>query len=181
MNLEKKILIISITFLLIFFLLITPLIYPLFKDIKNYSQELFSIKKDLMAIEEKSKELSAWQEKYSTLKPDLQKLEDLFVDPEMPINFLDFLEKIARDSNVLIEISLLPSREKEKLNFRLVLAGSFPNCLKFLEKLEAAPYLIEIKDLSSKNLTEAQLKSEKYKEFSLGDVEFDLSIFVFTR
>jgi len=186
MNLQKKIKIGLAVFLGIGFLLLTFVIYPLFEEIKKSSEELLLARQELAFIEEKTKQAPLLKEKFLAFKSDLEKIQKLFVDPEAPINFLQFLEKTAKNCNVVIDISLLPTREKEVvffpfLSFRLSLIGSFPNCMKFLEKLEMAPYLIEIKDLTTRRLTEDQLKSEKYKEFSLGDVEFYLLIKVFAN
>ena len=181
---QKKILAFG-TFLLFSFLLFFFVIFPLWREIKEGSRQLFLIKKDLALLQQKTIKFSEVETKYRILEPDLERTVNLFLNPELPIDFFQFLEKTAKDSNLIIDISLVPPPQKEtstsSLNFQLSLAGSFPDCLKFLERLETAPYLIRIDGASSRRLSEAKLRKEKYSKFSLGDVEFGLLISVLTK
>jgi len=49
-----------------------------------------------------------------------------------------------------------------------------------LEKLKSSFYLIEIQNLTISRLSETELKSKEFEEFSLGDVKATLSIKVYT-
>jgi len=114
----------------------------------------------------------------------LEKIDDLFADPEVPIEFINFLEKNAGKSQLSIEISPMAKKETEpwpSLSFQISTVGSFSNFLKFLEKLETGPYLIEISNLNVKKITEKELRSEKFETFSLSDVNALFLIKVLTR
>lgn len=181
MNQDRKITITSIIFVLIILGLTVFVIYPLCKEIKRESQDVLSQKNALAELEAKAKNLQKFQATCNSYEPDLEKINALLVNPAEPINFIEFLEKQAFQSQLFIEISPLAPESIEEdpwssMNFRLVLTGSFPDFLRFFEKLELSPYLIEILDLSTRRLNEWDIKAEKFKTFSAGDISASLLI-----
>lgn len=186
MNSKQKTLFLIVTFLAISLFLIFGIILPWFKDIQLNSEKLFLVRKDLAILDQKATEIPELENKFQALGPELEDIEHLFVDSKTPIDFLRFLESMAKDSNLTIRVSLLPTKPKEvtafpALNFELSLMGSFSNCFKFLEKLELAPYLIDIEDFTIVRLTEKQLESETYKALSLEGATFNLSLRAFAQ
>lgn len=185
MNLQNKIYLISAIFGLIILVLIVFFVSPLFKEIKKNSQDLIAFKKELISLEAKIENLRKFKEIFKTLEPDSEKIDKLLVDSEVPIDFIKFLEKTASDSQVLIEISstsfkIVQTDPWPSLGFQIILTGSFPNYLKFLEKLETSPYLTEIQNLIVRRLSENEIRLMA-KTLSLGDVKATLSIKVFTK
>ena len=143
----------SIIFGIIFLLLILLIISPLFNKIKEESDNLIAQKKTLIELSNKTENLNKFQTNYQAYQPNFKKIDQLFIDPEEPIDFIKFLEKEASDFQLSIEISPQPTKEVKgdlwpSMNFRLALLGSFPNFLRFLEKLESSSYLINISNLS---------------------------------
>lgn len=179
-NLSITILFISIILLFVF------LIYPIFLEIKKISQDFLSQKEKLVSLERKSENFQKFQSYYLEIKPNLEKIDQLFIDPKVPIDFIGFLEKTARDYQIPITISPgLPTKIEEdpwpSLNFQITSLSSFPDFLKFLEKLESSNYLIEIQNLNIARLTETELKTKGFEKFSLGDARAILSIKVYTK
>lgn len=162
------------------------LIYPLFKDIKKISQELISKKEKIVFLEGKIKNILEFRENYKERKENLEKIERLFVKAEVPIEFINFLEKTAQDSQISIKISFtqIPISSKDpwsSIFFQITSIGSFPNFLKFFEKIESGQYLIEVQNLNISRLTESELKSKELEGFSLGDVKTNLSLKVYAK
>lgn len=183
---ERKIIKISIVSGIVVLALISFLIYSLFRGIKRGSEEFAAVKKDLFLSQGKTGGLEQIKEDYEGLKPDLEKIEGLFIDPQLPINLMQFWEETARDSGLSIDISALSLKAPEtnswpSMGFQIGLTGSFPNFLKFLEKIENTSYLIEIQSLIIRGLTREELKLIKYGHFSLGDVRVTLLTKVFTK
>jgi hypothetical protein len=161
-------------------------IYFLIKDIKKNSEDFLRVKKEISIIQTQIENIESFKNTYVFLKPDLEKVSNLFVDPEVPIDFIKFLETTASSSEVLIKVSLVsPKAIVEEpwsfLEFQLNLTGSIPNFLKFLEKIETANYLIEIQNLSIGRLSEKDLTTKELKTFSLDNVNVILVIRVFTK
>ena len=138
-------------------------VLPLFKEIKAISQNLFLKKNKIVYLSEERENLQKIENLYKTYQSDSERIENLFVDPEVPIEFIGFLEKTAVSSQIKLEISSMTraaarggdeqssattkKTEQEpwhSLSVQLLITGSFSNFSKFLDKLENDPYLIEI-------------------------------------
>ena len=166
--------------------LIVFVIYPLFKEIKNNSEDLISKKQKLLSLEAKIENLGEFQSLWSEIEPNLKKIDQLFIDPGVPVEFISFLETAARDCDFPIVISpALPSKiEKDpwpSLSFQISSITSFSKFLRFLVKIETSPYLIEIQNLNARRLTEKELKLKEFEKLSLGDIKTTLSIKVYTK
>lgn len=185
MSRKRKIQILLVFFFGITILLVIFLIYPLFSGIKKISQDFLSQKEELLTLEKKVENLEKFKIIFPEISGDLEKIDNLFVDREVPVDFIRFLEKTSRDSQVSLKISAGGALKIEKdpwpsISFQLFLAGPFPSLSQFLEKLESSIYLIEIQNLNISRLSETELKSKEFEKFSLGDVKATLSIKVFT-
>jgi len=166
--------------------LIVFLIYPLFKEIKNNSEDLISKKQKLLSLETKIENLEKFQSLWQKIEPDFKKIDQLFIDSELPVEFISFLETTARDYGLSIEISSASPSKIEKdswppLFFQISSTTSFSKFLRFLAKIETSPYLIEIQNLNTRRLTEKELESKEFERFSLGDIKTTLSIKVYTK
>jgi len=178
MSIRNKKIFASISFSLLIFFLISFLIYPLFQDIRNISKELNFKKRELILLENRISN----SEDFQKIKPDLKKIEDVFVEKELPVDFISFLENLSRESKVSIEISsLIQEKEKDFLLFQIKSIGSFPNFLKFLEKIENSKYLVEIQNLNISRLSPEELKSKEFEGFSSGDIKANFPLKVLTK
>ncbi len=151
---KNKIYIISILFALTVLFLILFFIWPLFLDIKNNSDNLISVKNDAISLEIQNNEIGNFKKVYEDYKPNLEKMNQLFVNPQNPIDFIKFLENTAQESGINAKISLMPNYQKEDngtLNFQLFTREDFIKILHFSEKLENGSYLVEIENLTIKN------------------------------
>ena len=184
---EKKIyisLVISIGF---FIILIFFIISPLMKGIKEYSRQLLLEKEKQASFTEEKRNIQGFEAIYQELEPELEKTNNLFVNSKVPIEFINFLEETAANSNISIKVSSVISKDVGEediwpfLHFHLQSSGSFPNFLRFIEKLENSFYLIEIYDLNIKRLGERDLQSKELIEFSAGDITANFSLIVFAR
>lgn len=186
MSLKRKIYIFIIIFSGLSILLTVFLIYPIFLEIKKNSQDSLSQKQKLTALEKKVEDLERFRIVFSEISTNLKKIDNLFVNQKVPIDFISFLEKASQDSHLFLKISSGPFLKIEKdpwpsISFQLDLIGSFPNFLKFLTKLESSFYLIKIQNLAITRLSESELKSKEYQEFSFGDVKANLLIKVYVQ
>lgn len=137
------------------------LIYPNFLKIKKVSENFLSQKQELFLLEERETNVNKFKNFYNREKVNLNEIEAVFINPEAPVDFIGFLEKISQDSQISIKISPISAAAGRtddpwnSIGFQLELAGSFPDFLKFLEKLESSAYLVEIKNLNIRGLTES--------------------------
>ena len=143
---------------IIVFLVLTVLIlifgvYPIFKDIEKNSEELVNQKKELVILEAQITNLEKFKIVYKNLEEILERIQGLFVDARVPVDFIRFLENTAEGCSLDISISPTSSGKFssdywQSLIFQISSRGSFSNFLRFLEKLENSPYLIEVQSLN---------------------------------
>ena len=172
---KRKIYIALLCFAVVFGILIKFGILPSIEAIKRNSRALNLQKRALSLSQNQFKDLGDFKNDFSQYQAILEKVDRSFVDKEAPINFIEFLEREARNLNLPIEISPLNITQKKTdpwvpVAFSISFAGAFPDCLKFLERLEQSPWLIEISQLDIKRISEEKT----------GDVSFSLTIKAFS-
>lgn len=159
MTFNKKITIIIGIFLLINLAIFIFLIGPSFKKIQS-GLALYSERKIAIAVIEK--EISNFKDfdtKASFYLSDLEKMynlimEQVFVDKELPINFIDFLEKEAQETGTSLKIAPVVQKTKsdsdffKSAHFQLNIEGQFPAILRLLQKIENWQWLAEIENIS---------------------------------
>jgi len=152
-------------------LMVIFLVFPAFQAISRASIDLSSQEKSLILFGERMNSLEGFKLVYNDLK--LVEVDNLFIDSEVPVEFIGFLEREAEETEVALEIAPASPRDSRQdswpsLTFQINANGSFPQFLQLLEKLENSPYLIEINNL---NISEAE---------EVGNVKSVFSIKVYT-
>ncbi len=184
MSIKKETILISLVSLFVGVAILFSIVFFLGGEIKKNSEKIIEIRRKLIFSERES--VSDIQSHFDEIKPDLEKIDSLFVDSDAPVEFIEFLEKTSTRSDIFLEINPT-SLEKEEnsiwegVGFQIKAVGSSENCLRFLEKLEYSLYMTEIQSLSFSKLKKESLKSERYEEFSLGDVILNIKIKAFTK
>lgn len=163
---KNKAYIVSIISALIALLVCIFLVYPILRGIKKNSESWVDFKKELISLQDKIKSVQEFKADMRDLQPDLEKIDKLLIDSGLPIDFIKFLEKTSEDSGISVEITsaTLPLVEEQtwpSLAFQLSLNGSFPSFLKFLERTEAGPYLIEIQNMNIRKTKEEIANAKK--------------------
>lgn len=180
MSSKRKIILISIIFGVINIFVLIFLLLPCLKDIGNTFNELAIIRKRLVSSQELLESVGEIRNTYKGIEADSNKIDSLFVDRAVPIGVIEFWENTASNSKIDLNpssIILKSVDEKEKksspwnfLLFQISLKGNFSNFLKFLEKNESGPYLMEIQTIA---IREADAAS--------GNVNVNLGGKVFTK
>jgi len=182
---RQKIYLTSVLFGILFLLLIIFGILPSLGKVKKSSQELSFQKSTLNLFQSQLEDLRDFQKKFTSYQSLLAKLENSFVVKEAPIRFIEFLEKEAKSSDISLEIVPLNLKPSEvdlwfPLGFSLSFGGSFPDCLRFLERLERGPFLVEISQLNIGRISEKSTWQRKFENLQPGDVYFTLTLKVFS-
>ncbi|MDD2731933.1 MAG: type 4a pilus biogenesis protein PilO [Candidatus Pacebacteria bacterium] len=177
---KRKIKILSL-FGLTIIVLIFFLIYPLLIVIKNSSQEIIRAKNELSSFNQKIENLDKIKEGFRACEADLAKIDTLFADLNMPIDVIKFWEEAAGQSEVLVEINSSGLKKSDLdiwnfIPFQITIFGDFNNFMKFLNKIENGPYLIEIynMNITSRGLDIGQITSP-------GAIEANLTVKVFAK
>lgn len=152
--------------------------YSIFKGFNNDSRRLIGLKKELSTFQNKRENLESAQKAYLSWQISLEKIDSMFIDADAPIDFIKFMEKTSRDCGLSSDISsnssIAESDSWSYLSFQISLTGRFENVLKFLEKVETAPYFITEDSLTIRDLSSSD-------EYDQGDVEAILEIKAYTK
>jgi hypothetical protein len=181
---NKKNYIIIIIFLLLSSVLVLFFILPYFKEIGTRSAELVAEKDQISFFGLQSAEISNFKKGYADYLANIKNIEQMFVDPQDPISFIEFMEKTALDSRITLKVSPQLSSDKNSkvIIFQLSGGGNFPDLLNFLERLERGPYLIDIGNLNISNSKEnIGTKEKTVPQDLLNNVQADLLIEVLAK
>jgi hypothetical protein len=168
-------------------LLAVAFIFPILSEIKKNSEELVSAKNDIVVLNSQTAETENFKNKYNEYKPNLDRIDQMFVDQDNPVNFIEFLESTAADSNITSQISLPPDVGFAKVKtdfvtFQFSSKGPFLGVENFLQKIEAGPYYIEVENLTIQNSEDNTGKNLSISgNYSLRKVDAVVSIKVFTK
>lgn len=186
MTTKKKIYLYLGIFIIIFILFFALVIPYILKEIQKKSEDLIFLKQNLITLQGERKNLKQLETTYQNYQHALEKIEALFVNSEVPVDFIDFLESTAQLSQQTIDISLVSTKETEDeswlfLSFQVSAIGSFPNFLKFLTRLENSPYLIEIINLNIKESILGETEPGEPQGYIPTTVESNILIKVFSK
>lgn len=186
MSTRKETILIALVSGIVIAVLAFFLIFFLGQRIKEKSEEVIEARRELILSRGETGSVAGIKSSFSEIKPDLERIENLFVDSEAPVEFIEFLEKTAARSEVSFEINPAGLKEEkeaiwEGIGFQIKAVGSSDGSLRFLDKLESSPYLTEIQNISISKLKEESLKSEKYEGFSSGDLILDIKLKAFAK
>ena len=153
MTLNNKIKLSIFSFSIILILTVVSVVMPVFNEIKSNSEDLAKREENLVAIETKISNLEKFRLAYKELRETLSEIDTLFIDSEVPVEFINFLEKTAGDNSLEIEISSAVAQTVKgdiwpSIVFQTQITGSFSDFLKFWKKVESSIYLIEVKNLN---------------------------------
>ncbi len=170
---NNKIYIILSIFTLVSLFLVVFFIWPLMKEIKESSKTFVSAKNSIVALAIQAGEIENFKKNYETYKLDLEKIDQLFVDPNNPVDFIEFLENTSAVFQITSQISLPPvPRDSKQVTQNFIIVrfsstGGFQEILNFAQKIETGPYLIGIENLSIQPDSKNQSSNEFNAVFTI--------------
>jgi len=123
-------------------------IYPTLSDVIRSSHKVLADKAQNILMQKELAELKAFKDNESQYTADVKRAGNLFVDAQNPVDFVEFIESIANQSNVSSDISLAPSPQGGPINFVIETKGSFTATANFSRRMETGSYLITVKKIS---------------------------------
>ncbi len=150
-NINKKRVIVWVVVVLTVFGILLFSIWLCFEKIKSGSEKLFLERTRIAGLENQVIEIENFKKDYNNYSSNLRKIDQLFIDPQNPLSFIEFLENSALSANVELQISpLIFSKEEsyKTVSLQLTTKGNFFEVIKFLEILEKGPFLLSVENLS---------------------------------
>ena len=182
---KTKLYIALILWLIFFGVLIALFVLPFCNDLKRTSQELIFQKKAQQLFKMRLEDFGYFQKSQTESEETFVSIKDIFTPKEAPIEFIEFLEEQANKFNLSMKISPLNIEISANdfwtpIGFRIFSKASFPNTLKFLERLEQGKWLVEISQINIERIDEEKLKLREYNGSNIGDVSLSLIVKTFS-
>lgn len=149
--------------------------FYLYSVIANQKRAVNEARSDLALIEKKASDSRSLKTFMDGIKKETEKIDAVFLNEEMLVNFIEDVEDISRKTGVFLEINSIKTGKKGDLgaNFIFKLSGGFGEIFRFLGLLENMPYQIIIK--------KAHLRSEGKSSDWAADVSVILTSFEYNE
>jgi len=152
MSANKKIYISLAVFLAVTLCFVCFVFFPLLRGIGQDGDEIVFQQQKLYALKTREATLSELRRNHREYEEKLSKVENLFWDPEYPLEALDYLEKLALLSGVEINTSALSHSDRgspwQFFSVKISLVSNFDNLMRFVDGLENTSKLVEISNPS---------------------------------
>ena len=157
-NIYTTVLIFSVVSLLLFIFCI----WPLFVGIKKNSDDLISAKNSMFALKQQINETKIFKNNFEGYKTNLDKIDQLFIDSDDTVDFIQFIEATAYTYGVTSKISIPQSSttSNQFTVFQVSFEGSFAAISSFTREIEAGPYMVEIENLTIHNILDKSKKAD---------------------
>lgn len=153
LNLKNKLISLSIFFLILNFGLFYFLILPTISRIKSQRDEILNLKIDLENKVTRERNMSDLNQKIKKIEPQLEKLNQIFVNQNREIEFITSLEELEKKYSVSqrlnLEINNMQKNEGfNKVPINIVASGNFTNIINYLVGIESLNYYIDINGIT---------------------------------
>ena len=153
MNPKRKIFITILCVLGSLVVILVFLIVPLIQGISKDADKLQTQKQELEIFKKETQEIENFTAFSQEKRADLDGLNLLFVSPETPIPFIEFLEQSSLPLG--IELTIIPGEAKKltgdfwpSLELRVSSKAAYPAAFAFLKAMENAPFASEIASIT---------------------------------
>jgi len=128
-------------------------VQPIFQGVLSDHEETLAEKLKFVQVQQDRKHLQDFRAVFASSQNEFAQLDQLFLDTQTPIEFFRFLETTSASFQIRLEQNPGIAQQKKgdpwpSMDIQIQGNGSYPNLVAFLEKVENAPYLSEITDIS---------------------------------
>lgn len=139
---------------------VAAVIFPIFGQIQKSSERLAQTLQEERILKDQIAAIQDYKKIAKEVRANLDTLRDMLVNVQFPVNFVQFLENLAGENGLSIDISFLSGGgESGQAVFQLSLSGSSANLTRFIARLEAGPYLVKIKQIQMQRSEQNQVSA----------------------
>ena len=158
-------------------------ILPTFRGVVGDHEELLSQMRSLALMDMERTYIKDFKELSSRHQTEFAKIDELFVNLDNPIDFFKSLEETADAARLSLRITPSLPRKIEgnpwpSIDLQLSGVGFYPSIVRFLGKLEHAPYLMEVKNTGLTRLNPEQMARNAKEP---GDTNFSILLKVYIK
>lgn len=163
--------------------------YFLIKKIQTLSKEYQQVLKEANEVQEKIRYFQHKKEVLKEKEKEVEKLEKMILDPEKVVDFISWLENLAKETNLSLQIvSAQPSLEEGYLTFNLSLVGNFSDFFKFFTGIFDSPfdkkYFIKVEKVDIRKIEKEKIQRRNIPgsaSSKKGSMEAKIELKVFSK
>ncbi|MHB1316892.1 MAG: hypothetical protein ACYCZW_03515 [Minisyncoccota bacterium] len=129
--------------------------YVFFNTMWNKAKVISEYKNDIIIDNQKRQYADDMIKTFENIKDKREKIDDFFVKKQGEVDFIEYVEKVARDQSLEVEVDAVEvdlSKEAssygmEYLILRFNVKGSWINVWNFSRTLESLPYSIDVSNM----------------------------------
>ena len=135
-------------------------ILPIFGQIQKSADRLAAAWQEESALRDQIAAAQDYKKISEEVRGSMEDLGNMFVDIQFPVDFIRFLENLAQEHNLSVEISS-PSEMGEGgyATFQLTLRGASPDLTRFIARLETGQYLVQVQQMRVQGLGQGGVSS----------------------
>jgi|GEM_PF-2338762 len=164
-NPKQKTMVLAGTGSILILVLGLGVVFPLGNRIMESSDELVLRKREVADLQRASDHATSFTKFRGERAEELERVNNVFVNAQTPIPFIEFLEDSAVASNVSFEIA--PGKISQvkgdpwlSLQVRIIGEGRYPGVLEFIRRLENSQVFLELQNITLTRLEEVQGSEE---------------------
>jgi Tfp pilus assembly protein PilO len=178
---------------LIIVLIIIYFVYiPTIENIKEQRLNILNQRMEVEKMYNDSKTLKILKEKLEKIEPQLQLLDNVFINQNRELEFITALESVANKNNVAQKITLNPEIIEADKPYKITpiefkLTGAFRNLLNYLIDIETLTYYINVSALniqansdSAVRINSPRSESQSPEATSNSSKEMTLKLYTYT-
>ncbi|MFA6098512.1 MAG: type 4a pilus biogenesis protein PilO [Patescibacteria group bacterium] len=125
-------------------------IYPYYKEINKFSDQIYDNRVKLAIYEQQRENIETTRQDYNKIKNDLDKISKIFINQNEILDLISSFELIATNNEIAQNIDIKPNDNEiaETFNFEITASGNWNNLLLYFSNLEHLDYFVEISNLN---------------------------------
>ncbi|MEK7501050.1 MAG: hypothetical protein AAB642_02915 [Patescibacteria group bacterium] len=134
----------------------------LWLEVRQTSREFARGRQELNQLISQRTNLFQIKREYERTVASRQSIESVFLNSSRAVDFIVFLENMARSAGNTIEVQSVRGNEElggNHLDFKVALAGNYPNLVNFLAQLENSPYLTQVSRLEVSQSVDSETRT----------------------
>lgn len=134
----------------------------LWLEVRQTSQDFARERRELNQLISQRTNLFQIKREYERNVSSRQSIESVFLTPNRAVDFIVFLENLARSAGNAVEVQSVRGNEEtggDHLDFKVALAGNYPNLVNFLAQLENSPYLTQVSRLEMSKSVDSETRA----------------------
>lgn len=127
-------------------------VWPIISRLRETGAAIAAQNEKIAGLDRQVRQIENFRNFYRKEEINFLKVDEAFVNSDMPLQFIDYLNALARDCQTAIKMEPGASLKIKNdawpsISFQVSLTGTFSGIGQFIKKIEVGAYLVEIQNV----------------------------------